>query len=86
MHEGQPPNPGQRPPPAARYHNWLLLLVLAAGAFTILGGAGYMVWNTVSRGGPRLSTYLCSNGGGETGVALLRCAAGRRWGGQRHLP
>ncbi len=76
MHEGQPPNPGQRPPPAARYHNWLLLLVLAAGAFTILGGAGYMVWNTVSRGGPRLSTYLCSNGGGETGVALLRWPQG----------
>ena len=76
MHEGQPRNPDQRPPPAARYHNWLLLLVLAAGAFTILGGAGYMVWNTVSRGGPRLSTYLCSNGSGETGVALLRWPQG----------
>ncbi len=81
MHEGQPQNPFQRPPPtsrhcAARHHNWLLLLVLATAAFTVLGGAGYMVWNTVSRGGPRLSSYLCSNGSGETGAALLRWPQG----------
>ena len=76
MHEGPPQNPCQRPPPAVRYHSWLLLLVLATVAFTLLGGAGYMIWNAVSGSGPQLHSYLCPNGGGDNGAALLRWPQG----------
>ena len=76
MHEGPPHNHCQRPPPAARYHSWLLLSVLGTAAFTLLGGAGYMIWNAVSGGGPQLHSYLCLNGGGGNGAALLRWPQG----------